>query len=61
MLHCRKGNDVQDIPTDPFPPTYFIEKDGKTVLDWSNGTLKTDIADKCKYLFGDAYDDQKIK
>ena len=47
--------------TIPCPETYFIEKDGKTVLDWSNGLVKTDIADKCKYLFIDAYDDQKIK
>jgi hypothetical protein len=45
----------------PCPQTYFIEKDGKSVLDWNNSNLKTDIADKCKYLFGDAYDDQKIK
>lgn len=47
--------------TIPCPDTYFIEKNGKTVLDWSNVNVKMKIADACKYLFGDAYDEQKIK
>lgn len=64
IVSCYIGENAtmyKQFPPIPCPQTYFIEKDGKTVLDWSNGTLKTDIADKCKYLFGDAYDDQKIK
>jgi len=49
------------FPPIPCPQTYFIEKDGKTVLDWSNGVLKSEVALGCKFLFGEAYDNQKIK
>ena len=63
IVSCYVGDNAAMYKqiTIPCPETYFIERDGKTVLDWSNGLVKTDVADKCKYLFIDAYDEQKIK
>ena len=64
IISCYIGENAtmyKQFPPIPCPQTYFIEKDGKNVLDWSNGTLKSEVAGGCKYLFGEAFDDQKIK
>jgi len=64
IISCYIGENptmYKQFPPIPCTQTCFIEKDGNMVLDWSNVNVKMNIADACKYLFGDAYDEQKIK